>query len=70
MKKNQRKGVIGARYVEADSRFHSSLENFKRRRALPSIAATSGDLCFFERLLSVKKIREFVFITRAAAKNC
>ncbi len=55
--------------IMARSRFHSSVENFKRRKALPSIA-DNGDFCFFERVLSVKKIREFVFITRAAAKNC
>jgi hypothetical protein len=46
-----------------------NLENFKRRRALPSLGAFAGDARFFERILSVKKIQELVFITKAAAKN-
>jgi hypothetical protein len=43
-----------------------SLENFKRRHALP---AMPGDAKFFERILSVRKIQELVFITKTAAKN-
>ena len=44
----------------------NSIENFKRRRALP---AMPGDSKFFERILSVRKIQELVFITKTAAKN-
>ena len=46
--------------------FHSSghsIENFKRRRALP------GQARFFERILNVRKIQELVFITKTVAKN-
>ena len=43
-----------------------SLENFKRRRALP---AMPGDFKFFERILSVRKMQELVFITKTVAKN-
>ena len=49
--------------------FHShesSVENFKRRRALP---AMPGSAKFFDRILSVRKIQELVFITKTAAKN-
>ncbi len=70
MRKNQKRDALGARHVATSSRFHSSVENFKRRRALPSVSTETDDFDFFERVLSVKKIREFVFITRAAAKNC
>ncbi len=44
----------------------SSIENFKRRRALPAMPT---DAKFFERILSVRKIQELVFITKTAAKN-
>ena len=70
MRKPSQKSLSSARYVATHSRFHSSVENFKRRRALPLASSFSDDLCFFDRVLSVKKIRELVFITRAAAKNC
>jgi len=43
-----------------------SLENFKRRRALP---AMPGDLKFFERILSVRKVQELVFVPKTAAKH-
>jgi hypothetical protein len=49
--------------------FHSnghSVENDKRRRALPAMPEDSK---FFERILSVRKIQELVFITKTAAKN-
>lgn len=47
-----------------------SIENFKRRRALPSFdTLDAGSRLFFERILNVKKVRDFVFITRAKAKN-
>ena len=50
--------------------FHShggdSVENFKRRRALPAMPSDSK---FFERILSVRKVQELVFITKTAAKH-
>ena len=49
--------------------FHShetSLENFKRRHALPAMPENSK---FFDRILSVRKIQELVFITKNAAKD-
>ncbi len=42
-----------------------SVESFKRRRALP----IDGQVRFFERILSVRKIQELVFITKTVAKN-
>ncbi len=57
------------RQHRADGMFHSngnSVENSKRRRALP---AMPGDFKFFERILSVRKMQELVFITKTAAKN-
>ena len=43
-----------------------TLENFKRRRALP---AMPGDVKFFDRILSIRKMQELVFITKTVAKN-
>ena len=42
-----------------------SVESFKRRRALP----LDGQMRFFERILSVRKFQELVFITKTVAKN-
>ena len=42
------------------------VENFKRRRALPPLPTGTS---FFNRLLSMRKMKEFVFITKAVAKN-
>jgi hypothetical protein len=55
-----------------DGSFHShggSIENYKRRRALPAMPGFSDDLKFFEKILNVRKIQELVFITKTAAKN-
>ena len=46
-----------------------SVENFKRRRALPAMPGFSEDAKFFHRILNVRKIQELVFITKTAAKN-
>jgi hypothetical protein len=51
------------------SRFDVTIENFKRRRALPPAPVDDGSMMFFERILCVKKIRELVFITRAKART-
>ena len=42
-----------------------SVENFKRRRALP----LSGQSKFFEKILNVRKVQELVFITKTVARN-
>ncbi len=47
-----------------------SIESFKRRRTLqPFSYLDAGSRLFFERVLTVKKAREFVFVSRARAKN-
>ena len=47
-----------------------SIENFKRRRMLhPVTPLDARSRLFFERVLSVKKTREFVFVSKARAKN-
>ncbi len=47
-----------------------SVENFKRRRSLPPLSTLDGgSKLFFERILTVKKIRELIFITKASAKS-
>jgi hypothetical protein len=54
-----------ANYYGADS-----VENFKRRRALPPFSTLdAGARLFFERILAVKKDRELVFFTKASAKS-
>ena len=46
-----------------------SIENFKRRRALPPCFDRTGDYrVYFDRLLNVRKARELVFITKAGMK--
>ena len=46
-----------------------SVENSKRRRALPPLPALAGAARFFDRVLNAPKTQEFVFITKAVAKN-
>ena len=48
---------------------HHSVENFKRRRALPPLPGMEGEFKFFERILNMRKMQELVFITKTAAKN-
>ena len=45
-----------------------SVENHKRRHALP-LPSLAGEAKFFARLLSLRKTDNFVFITKAVAKN-
>ena len=47
---------------------HNNVENHKRRHALP-LPSLAGEAKFFARLLSSRKIENFVFITKAVAKN-
>ena len=67
MRKAMKKDIYEARF--ASSEFHrvvANVENCKRRRALPHFA---GDFHFFDRVLAMKKLEDFVFITKAAAKS-
>ena len=67
MRKPMKKDIYEARF--AASEFHqvvTNVENYKRRRALPHFAS---DFQFFERVLAMKKLEDFVFITKTAAKN-
>ena len=50
-------------------KYGHNVENHKRRRALPPLPSLAGDAKFFERLLSSRKMQEFVFITKAVARN-
>ena len=56
-------------------KYGHNIENSKRRQALPAwpagrpLPSFAGDAKFFDRLLSVRKMHEFIFITKAVAKN-
>ena len=47
---------------------YHSVENYKRRRALP-MPSFALETKFIERILSVRKTQELVFISKTAAKN-
>lgn len=46
-----------------------NVENHKRRHALSFGGPDPESRIFFEKILSVKKVREFVFITKATARS-
>ena len=50
-------------------KYGHNVENHKRRRALPPLPSLGSDAKFFDRLLSSRKMQEFVFITKAVARN-
>ena len=50
-------------------KYGHNVENHKRRRALPPLPSLMGDAKFFDRLLSSRKVQEFIFITKAVARN-
>ena len=56
-------------------KYGSNVENHKRRQALPAypvgrpIPSLAGEAKFFARLTTFHKMEEFVFITKAIAKN-
>ena len=50
-------------------KYGHNVENHKRRRALPPLPSLGGDAKFFDRLLSSRKVQEFIFITKAVARN-
>ena len=65
MKKTIKKEPLGIDASDVSLRFDANIENFKRRRALPPVSPLDiGSRLFFERILNVKKIREFIFITK------
>ena len=49
-------------------KYGSSVENHKRRHALP-LPSLAGEAKFFARLTAFRKIEDMVFITKAVAKN-
>jgi hypothetical protein len=49
--------------------FDGNVENFKRRRALPPVPRDSGGSKFFDRILTMRRTAEFIFITKTVAKN-
>ena len=51
--------------------YEDSVENGKRRRALPPVSRSldAESRLFFERVLSVRKIQEFLFIAKADLKT-
>ena len=71
MKKTMRKEVFeGLMDGSAGHSTGDSIENFKRRRALPTFSSLDmNSRLFFERVLSVRKIREMVFIPKALARS-
>ena len=67
MRKSIKKDIYEERF--SVNEFHqvvSNVENFKRRRAHTHFA---NDLQFFDRVLAMKKLDDFVFITKTAAKS-
>ncbi len=65
MKKNVKKKWHEGLFVASEFRFGETLENFKRRRALShSSPIDMRSKLFFERILSVKKVRDLIFCGR------
>ncbi len=61
-----------SRVVEDGDSLGDSVENFKRRRALPArwhAGMHEKDILFFHRLMNVKKGRDLVFVTKAEASK-
>ena len=51
-------------------RFDTNVENMKRRGALlPMYSLDMNSRVFFDRVLTVRKVREFVFITKSNTKG-
>lgn len=51
-------------------RFDMNVENMKRRGALlPMYSLDMNSRVFFDRVLTVRKVREFVFITKTTSKG-
>lgn len=56
-------------YVHAHTRFSATIENCKRRQSLTPYVLDTHSRVFFERILSVPKMREFVFIHKSSARS-
>jgi hypothetical protein len=71
MKKSVRKVQSFSPWRRISERSMESVENGKRRHALPPAlhSLDSDSRMFFERVLSVRKIQEFLFITKADLKT-
>lgn len=50
-------------------KFDVNIENFKKRRALSGVSLNSDLRSFFDRIVDVKKSKEFVFVPKAKAKH-
>ena len=61
-------GHSGHGWLGDHDRYGHNVENHKRRHALP-LPSLAGEAKFFARLLSLRKTEDFVFITKAVAKN-
>lgn len=67
MRKTLKKDIYESRFTAGEFRQAvTNVENGKRRRALPHFAT---DFQFFERVLAMKRLEDFVFITKTAARN-
>ena len=67
-----RKNMIGdsdhGGWLGDHGKYGHSVENHKRRHALP-LPSLAGEAKFFARLFGSRKAENFVFITKAVAKN-
>ncbi len=65
-----RKNILGhsSGWLGDHGKYGHNVENNKRRHALP-LPSLAGEAKFFARLLASRKIENFVFITKAVAKN-
>ena len=58
----------GSEWLGDHGKYAHSVENHKRRHALP-LQSPTVEAKFFARLLGGRKVEDFVFITKAVAKN-
>ena len=66
MKKQSRRETAGAHLCFQEFREEGSVENSKRRHML---SLTDGNFKFFERILTIRKIQEPRFVSKASARN-
>ena len=66
MRRAEKKDIYAARFPAEFHHAVANVENDKRRRSLSPIA---GTFQFFDRILTIKKLQDFVFITKTAARN-
>lgn len=66
--KRTKASLNGFSYVRAHTRFSGTVENCKRRHCLTPYMLDAGSRHFFERVLNVRKMQDFVFIQRKHAK--